>query len=327
MTGLRTFYVGAVEGSRVGLHALIEAGLAPDLVVTLPPSAAARHSDFADIGALARERGIPVHETTRINDGATLDALRELQPDLGLVIGWSQICGPAFRAVPRLGTIGFHPSPLPRLRGRAVIPWTIILGEQRSGSSLFWIDEGTDTGPIVLQERFELDLRETAATLYARHTDALARMLPRAVRLAAEGRAPAQAQDHAAASICARRRPEDGELDWSRSADEIDRLVRALGGPYPPAHTWTARGRLNILAAEPVRDEPRFIGFPGQVQARTDGAFTVLCGDGSALLITAWDGERPAMHERLGAPRPNGSVMPNRAWTDPVRTLEKASHA
>ena len=292
---ISTVFVGAVEGSRVALETLIAAGRPPRLVVTLPPSAAARHSDFAALAPLARKAGIGVHETTAINAPETLEAIRAFRPDLALVIGWSQICGEGFRVIPRLGTVGFPPAPLPRLRGRAVIPWTIILGETSSASTLFWIDEGTDTGPILLQRRFDLGPDETSATLYARHVRNLVEMVPEAVEMVERGTAPRDEQDHARASVCARRRPSDGRIDWQAPAGEVERLVRALGGPYPPAFTEFDGTRVAVQRARIPANGPAYVGFPGQVQFR-DGrtAFDVLCGDGRCLRVTKWSVDAPA---------------------------------
>ena len=292
---ISTVFVGAVEGSCAALEALIAAGRPPRLVVTLPPSAAARHSDFAALAPLARKAGIGVHETTEINAPETLEAIRAFRPDLALVIGWSQICGEGFRGIPRLGTVGFHPALLPRLRGRAVIPWTIILGETSSASTLFWIDEGTDTGPILLQRRFDLGPDETSATLYARHVRNLVEMVPEAVEMVERGTAPRDEQDHARASVCARRRPSDGRIDWQAPAGEVERLVRALGGPYPPAFTEFDGTRVAIQRARIPANGPAYVGFPGQVQFR-DGrtAFDVLCGDGRCLRVTEWSADAPA---------------------------------
>lgn len=108
---MKTVFVGAVEGSLEALAAICAAGHVPALVVTLPPQLSGRHSDFADLAPTAEKYGVPVHHTSRSDSEETLKVLREVDPDLILVIGWSQICGPDFRAIPRLGCIGFHPLP------------------------------------------------------------------------------------------------------------------------------------------------------------------------------------------------------------------------
>jgi methionyl-tRNA formyltransferase len=162
---MRIVLVGTVEGSRIAFDALVAAGTPPVLVVTLPPHASDRHSDFADLSSCAENAGIAVFHTTNINAPETLEAMAAIDPDLTLVLGWSQICKAPFRSIARKGSIGFHPAALPKLRGRGVIPWTILVGETMSGSTLFWLDEGTDSGPILLQRLFPVAPDETARSL------------------------------------------------------------------------------------------------------------------------------------------------------------------
>lgn len=299
---MRTAFVGAVEGSLVALEALIAAGMAPALLVTLPPEASGRHSDFVDLAAPARAAGAAVHLTSDINAAETVAALAACAPDLTLVIGWSQICRSAFRAVARRGTLGFHPAPLPRFRGRAVIPWTIIAGETTSGSTLFWLDEGVDSGPILVQRLFDLAPEETARSLYEKHKRALAAMVPEAVALVSRGDAPGTPQDPALASYCAKRTADDGLIDWREPAETVLRLIRAVGDPYPGAFTFQAGDRMTLEAARLYAAPGRYIGIPGQVQTHTEAGFTVLCGDGAAIEVTKWrmaGDRRPKVHSKF----------------------------
>lgn len=300
---MKTLFLGAVEGSKVALQALIAADLKPTAVLTLPPEAAGRHSDFADIGSPARAHGIEVLHTMNVNAPETLAAVERLKPDLCLVIGWSQICKAPFRTIARLGNIGFHPAALPAFRGRAVIPWTILMGLEETGSTLFWLDDGIDSGDIVLQRRFAVDEEETARGLYDKHLAALSEMLPEAVRMAAGGTAPRIAQDHALATYCAKRTPEDGLIDWRADARDIVRLVRAVGDPYPGAFTLYGGERFWIDEAHlPDRPE-RYIGLAGQVQEHDGDGFIVCCGDGRSILVTKWhskSGLKPRRHGKFG---------------------------
>lgn len=294
---MRTVFVGAVEGSAMALRALCMAGHVPVLVVTLPPDRAAAHSDFADLGPIAGEFGIPVHHTTRSDVPDTIAAINALAPDLIAIIGWSQLVGAEFRALPRIGVLGFHPAALPRLRGRAVIPWHILTGQTEGGATLFWIDEGTDSGPIAAQSVFAIDPeRITARELYDRAVAEMVAMLPPLMDRLASGEIPAVAQDDSRASVCARRRPEDGWIDWSRPAAQIERLIRAVGPPYPGATTAHAKGRLTVTASRLTPRQGYYIGLPGQVQDIANGILTVMCGDLQCLDLLAWDGPQPAKH-------------------------------
>ena len=316
---MRTAFVGAVEGSAVALRALAAAGAAPDLVVTLPPERASRHSDHADLAPLARAVGSELHPTVDVNAPATLTRLRALDPDHVWVIGWSQICRDAFLATARHGCIGFHPAALPKMRGRAVIPWTILTCQAVTGSTLFWLDAGTDSGPILSQRRFPVADDETAATLYAKHGVNLEAMLGEAVGLLRAGQAPRTPQDHGQATYCAKRTPADGWIEWQQPADEIGRLVRAVGAPYPGAYTWHREAPLTIWSAGPPEDGSRFVGLAGQIQALDDGRALVACGDGACLALDRVQAPgqppRPAAdvlrtHVRLG-PLPPSPMVPS----------------
>jgi methionyl-tRNA formyltransferase len=300
---VRIVLVGTVEGSSIAFNSLIQAGLPPALLVTLPPDAATRHSDFADLTTPARREGIDVHHTTNINAPETIEAIAGARPDLTLVLGWSQICRQPFRDIARLGTVGFHPAALPRLRGRGVIPWTILRNEQTTGSTLFWLDAGVDSGDIVLQRIFEVDAQETARSLYDKQSRNMREMVPEAVSLIADGsKIPRIVQDETQASYCAKRTPEDGLVDWQQPAEKILRLVRAVGDPYPGAFSYQDGARIRIDSASLHADPGRFIGIVGQIQTHTEQGFTVLCGDDACIEVTGWhclSGKRPRVHSRL----------------------------
>lgn len=300
---MRTALIGAVESSQVALRALVDLGHPPRAVLTLPLASSFRHSDWSDLRPAAARAGVPVHEVTSVNDAHSLALLRQLDLDLLFVVGWSQILQPDLLAAARGGAIGYHPAPLPELRGRAVIPWTILLGRRDTAGTLFWLDQGLDSGAIAAQCHFPVAADETARSLYDRHLAALEDMLTELVPTLAGGEQPRIEQDEGRATWCARRRPEDGWIDWHRPAEEVWTLVRASGHPYPGAFTVRQGEKLVVWEAELVGTAP-FYGIPGQVQHLVDGAPLVRCGDGGHLLLAAVE---PAaafrVHERLG-PRP-----------------------
>jgi len=301
---MRAVLVGAVESTRIALHALAES-LGWDLagVVTLPPALAGRHSDFVDLSADAAVAGCPLLPLANTNADEAIDAIAALSPDYLFVIGWSQLCGERFRALAPGRVVGYHPAPLPRLRGRGVIPWTILLDEPITAGTLFLIDEGTDTGPLLAQRFFHVAPDETAATLYDRHMVTLAAMLPGLLSALAMGAAVPEPQDPRFATWAARRRPEDGAINWSGSAAAAWRMVRACGDPYPGAFTMLGEERIVLASAQPVELAGHRAALIGQIVERSADSFTVRCGDGRGLRVDAWRRERPQpppLHAQLG---------------------------
>jgi methionyl-tRNA formyltransferase len=301
---MKAIVVGAVESTRIALRSL---AAAPDwdvaAVMTLPPELAGRHSDFVDMSKDAAAARAQVIHAANSNTDEILAVIRDMAPDYLFVIGWSQLCGPAFLACASQGAIGFHPAPLPRLRGRGVIPWTILLGEPISASTLFMIDVGTDTGPILDQRYFHVAPDATSAGLYASHMAMLTTMMPDLLARLRRGDTRGTPQDERHATWAARRRPEDGLIDWNGTADAAWRKVRACGDPYPGAWTTLSGQRIVIAAARPKRLDAHAAAMPGQIVARTDESFTVKCGDGGGLHVTEWRREKagpPPQHALLG---------------------------
>ncbi|MBL0373276.1 methionyl-tRNA formyltransferase [Rhizobium sp. KVB221] len=300
---MRIVLVGAVESTQVALQTLIASGTPPSLVLTLPEDAFARHSDAMDLAPITTNAGIALHHCHDVNARETVETLKAHAPDLILVIGWSQLCKAEFRASARLGCIGFHPSALPSLRGRAVIPWTILTRQEITGSTFFWLDDGIDTGDILLQSRFRLGREETARSLYDKQLEAIKRMLPEVVEQFANGSPQRHAQGEDGISYCARRGPEDGLIDWHAPAADVLTLIRAAGDPYPGAFTTLKGERIVVCEARLFAMSDRYIGLTGQVQTSTASGFVVRCGDSACIEVTGWrsqGGGKPGRHVVLG---------------------------
>jgi methionyl-tRNA formyltransferase len=306
---MHSILVGAVASSQVALEVLGESPLTPAAVITLPLSHAGRHSDYVDLRPLARDLDIPVIECVDINAPEVLERIRRLKPALAFVIGWSQLCRREFLSLPRWGCIGFHPARLPEHRGRAVIPWTILEGHSETGATLFWMDEGMDSGDILAQACVPVAEEETARSLYDKHMQALREMLTAAIPRLSEGTAPRMPQVHSRATFCAKRTPDDGLVDWTSSAHQVWTLIRAVGDPYPGAFTFRQNHcRLVLWSADFLGTGP-YTGMPGQVQAFVDGGAVVRCGDDRHVLLRTVQpeggprvpaGELLRIHERLG---------------------------
>lgn len=293
MTPPRIVLIGAVESTRIALEALIEARCAPDLLVTLPLELAHMHSDFVDLAPLAESHSVPVLPAANVNSEATVERVRASRPDFIFVIGWSRLLGTKIRECAAKGVLGYHPSPLPRGRGRSALSWTILLGMPRTAGSLFWIDEGVDSGPIAKQLEFALSPRVDLPELYAQHMSALRTMLGDLLSDLKAGLMPAVSQDEQAATYFAARRPDDGLIDWTKEASEIDRLVRAVTRPYPGAFTFVSGRRMTIWKGEVVKMN-QWHALPGQVFLVQEGAAYVRCGNDTTYRIEEYEIAAPA---------------------------------
>lgn len=303
---MRVLVIGSVESTRVCLRALKSASADVGGVVTLPPDLAHRHSDFIDLAPDAAELGAELIFAPNCNTPEIVERCTALSADYLFVVGWSQICRPPLIATGKKGAIGYHPAPLPRMRGRAIIPWTILLDEKITGDTLFWIDEGVDTGAILAQSFIHVAPDETATTLYERHMANLGNIMREAIAGLQSEQPHKIIQDERYATYCARRTAADGKIDWTKPAREVDRLIRAVARPYPGAFTGTPKGKLTLWASSLTPALPQIFAMTGQIVAREPGRFAVRCGDGVDLWITdfGWPDEAaktdpPPLHAML----------------------------
>lgn len=281
---MRAVLVGSVESSRVALETLSRLERYPEAVITLHPELSRRHSDYVNLNDAVDSERTQLLYTRDVNDPATVAEVAELAPDVVWVVGWSQVCRQEFLSIARVGTIGYHPSFLPAMRGRAVLPWTILTGASETGGTFFWLDEGVDSGPILLQARIPVAPNETATTLYVKHMEVLKDLVRSAVQHLDAGTAPRMVQDHLRATYCAKRTWRDGLISWDRPSKEVWDLVRASTHPYPGAFTFVDGSRMIIWDAELPPTNP-YIGLPGQVQSLDERGAVVMCGDGKCVLV------------------------------------------
>ena len=292
---MRTVWVSFDEIGRRCLEACAEAGAEVAAVVTLPGPIDPNRSGQCSFDDL----GVPVIETDDVNSPETIASVREAAPHAIFVVGWSQLVrGELFEVAPR-GMFGMHPTLLPRHRGRAAIPWTILTGLARTGVTLFEIvDPTADSGPIIGRREVEVAPDETATTLYDKLLRAHVELIREHVPQIAEGTAPRIPQDAKRASAWPKRTPEDGVIDWETRARYLDDWVRAQTRPYPGAFTYLDDEKLVVWRARPVELAP---GDPAGtvVELRPEGA-VVACGDGGLLLEETEPEQQLAVGDRLG---------------------------
>ena len=177
----------------------------------------------------AAELGLPIYQPERIRNDDAQARIRDIAPDVMVVVAYGQILPASLINAPRLGTLNVHASLLPRHRGPAPIEWAILSGDPETGVTIMQMDPGVDTGPILMQEPVSIGSQETAGQLEGRLAQLGGRLLVRALQEFADGRVQPTPQPSEGATHAPRLRSEDGKLNpASMSADEIDRRVRAL---------------------------------------------------------------------------------------------------
>ena len=251
MKPVRIAFIGCVAEGRRSLETLLDIGERVDAIFTLDPEGARQVSGAVPWEDLAEQHGIPLHSVRNINDSGPVETIRRLEPDLVFCVGWTQLLRRPILETPSIGCIGFHASLLPRYRGRAPVNWAIINGEQETGNTMILLDEGVDTGDIVAQRRFPIEDDDTCATIYEKVARSEEEMLREVMPIIHQGRMPRKLQDHSKATVMARRRPEDGLIDWKRTRRELHDWIRALTHPYPGAFTRLRGKRVWVWKASP----------------------------------------------------------------------------
>ena len=246
------------------LRALHAAGHHILLVVTQPDRPGHRLKVMPPpVKVGAEELGFEVYQPARIRDPEAVERIRRLEPDLLVVVAYGQIIPPSVLAIPKYGAVNVHASVLPRHRGAAPVAHAILAGDRETGVTIMRMDEQLDHGPILAVRTILIDEREDAVKLTGRLAAIGAELLVDTVARIEE--IEGVEQDHARATLAPRLRREDGELEWSAGAREIDRRVRALQ-PWPGVTLPTGRGRVKVLKGHVEGDRylPDVVQVPGK---------------------------------------------------------------
>jgi methionyl-tRNA formyltransferase len=300
----RIIFVGAVHEAVPALASLLSSPVDVVGVVTLPADHAGRTSGYVDLEPLAAARGVAVTHCADINSAASVARIRNVQPDLLVVVGWTRLLSAELLAVPRRGSVGFHASLLPRYRGRAPVNWAILRGDTVTGNTMMYLDAGTDTGDVVDQVPVPIQPDDTCATVYAKVGAAGADLLRRHVAALLAGTAPRRAQPAPADPPLPKRTPRMGITDWNRSPRQVHDWIRALTQPYPGAFTYCA-GRKIMLWESAIPARPPGGGPPGRVLACDESGLQVGTADGS-LLVSSLSDEGDSPEPALSWARRNG---------------------
>lgn len=260
-------------------------------------------SDYRDLEPAATTAGIPYLAFRKVSEPAVFTFVREHKPDLLWVIGISQLVPDQLIELAPAGGIGFHPTKLPRGRGRAPVAWTILIDEQPA-VSLFFLTDEADAGDILAQRNVELRPDDYAVDLIQRTNFVLHDVITDLAPHLISGHLPRKPQDHALATFHGKRTPKDGIILWNRPVALIHRLIRATSHPYPGAYTFHGQDKMIIWRADVSTAPPPSDGWhPGRIHTgEKKESICVECADGM-LEITDYDYDgsaQPKPGDRLG---------------------------
>jgi methionyl-tRNA formyltransferase len=221
------------------------------MVVTQPdrPRGRGRILSISEVKECALELGVPVLQPESVRDSAFVDEIRRLEPRLIVVAAYGQILPAGLLDTPEMGCINVHASLLPKYRGAAPVSWTIAEGESQTGVTTILMDEGMDTGPILLSRVVSIDPKETAGSLEPRLADVGAELIVETIRGLERGNIRPVPQDSSHATYAPPIRKRDGQIDWGQPARILHNRIRAFN-PWPGAFTRLGGKNLKILWAE-----------------------------------------------------------------------------
>ena len=282
---MRILFMGTPDFAVPSLQMLIDSPHEVVGVLTQPDKPQGRKQILTPppVKTLALAHNIPVHQPATLKNDAIVGLLNETQPDLIIVVAYGKILPKYVLDFPRLGCVNVHGSLLPRWRGAAPIQWSVIAGDREAGVTTMKMAEGLDTGNILLVERTEIGAQETAGELFDRLAIMGAALLERTVAQLEVQDMPGIPQDESQACYASMLDKEMAVIDWSKSAHEIDCLIRGLN-PWPIALTTLDGARVKVYAALPGSGS----GAPGTV-LESDAKHGLLIACGGVELLYQFD--------------------------------------
>jgi methionyl-tRNA formyltransferase len=311
MSGLdRILFFGTPDFAVPTLAALVAAGRAPVRVVTQParPAGRGQRSQESPVARWAREQGLEVTTPERVRRPEFLEEAAALAPDVAVVVAFGQIFPRALLDLPRLGCVNLHASLLPRWRGASPIQAALAAGDARTGVTTMRMDEGLDTGPILLEEAVEIGPDETADQLSRRLAALGGPLMVRTLDLLANGGVEPRPQGAEGVTYAPRLTRDSGRVDWALTAREIHDRLRAYT-PWPGL-TAALRGEpVKIVAAEALAEAGEAMEgeAPGPILGVRGGRLAVRCGGGTALGLAEL--QRPGKRALRAADFANGERL------------------
>ena len=253
---MKVIFMGTPDFAVGTLKALHEAGHEVTLVVSQPDKPKGRKQELSPtpVKAAAEQLGLPVYQPSKIRAEESIEYLRNVEADVIVVAAFGQIIPRAILEMKKYGCINVHASLLPRYRGAAPIQWAVINGEKESGVTIMQMDEGLDTGDMLLKETVPLEEKETGGSLFDKLSRVGADLCVKALKELEKGTIVPEKQGESPTAYASMLTKEMGKIDWTKDAASIERLVRGLN-PWPSAYTgWNGR-TIKVWSAQVIAEE------------------------------------------------------------------------
>ena len=294
---MRVIFMGTPDFAVGTLEEIIKAGHEVALVVSQPDRAVGRSKalKYTPVKACALEHGIEVYQPEKVKDPACVEYLQKYQPDIIIVEAFGQIIPKAILDMPKFGCVNVHASLLPKYRGAAPIQWAVIRGDRVTGVTTMRMDEGLDTGDMIMKEEVVIREEETGGSLFERLSEVGAKLCVKTMAAIEDGTAEYTPQDPSKATHTAKIQKELGSIDWSMDAAEIECLIRGLD-PWPSAYTRLDGKTIKIWKAKVIPEN--MSQEPGRIVAVERNRILVQTGNGVlALLEVQLEGKKRMMVE------------------------------
>ena len=281
---MKIIYMGTPDFAAVSLNALLDAGYDVMAVFTQPdkPKGRGHKLAFSPVKEIAVAHDIPVYQPTTLKNEEIQQVIRDMAPDMIVVVAYGKLLPEAVLNVPPLGCINVHGSLLPKYRGAAPIQWSVLNGDKETGITTMYMAKGMDTGDIILQDVTTIGDDETAAELFDRMAVLGAQTLLKTIPMLEAGTAPRIPQDEAEASHVSMLSKDQAQIDFTKTADEVHHFICGMSD-WPCAFTAIDGKRLKVYRSH--RSTLTSKQSAGSV-VESKKVLTVVCGDGKCVELT-----------------------------------------
>jgi len=308
---LNIVFMGTPEFAVPCLKAIAEEGHRVSLVVTRPDKPKGRGRKLAPppVKAASLELGYEVIQPVSVKSPDIVEKLAQAEADVFVVVAFGSILPKNVLDIPRLGSVNIHPSLLPKYRGPSPIQWSLVCMETETGVTSIFMDEGMDSGDIILAEKEVINQNDTAGDLHDRLADMGARVLTKTLEQLVNGTVAPSVQNAEEVTFAPLLKKAHGRIDWHQSADQVKAMINGMT-PWPGAFTFLGDKRLKIWKASPVQMDSQYRpgtvikGFPGEIRVAAQNGVV------SIEEIQGASGKRLAVSDFLrGCDVPEGSIF------------------